>query len=278
MARTIALLTDFGVEDSYVGVMKGVMSRICPTADFIDIMHAIQPQNVPEAALMLMGAYAYFPPETVFLVVVDPGVGSERRPIAARASGYTFVAPDNGVLTYAIQQDIDIQAVFLSNPAYHLETVSQTFHGRDIFAPVAAHLAAGVPLEALGEPLADLVKLAMPRLVVEKHVITGDVVHIDHFGNVVTSIGALDWVDETALRLMPRFGDMNTIRQIEASTTTIEIGETRIYGIQPTYSTVEPGTVLALVGSSGFLEIAVNQGNGAAILGVTIGDRVEVRV
>ena len=276
MVFTIALLTDFGVEDSYVGVMKGVMRGICSKADFIDITHAIQPQNVREAALSLMGAYWYFPSGTIFLVVVDPGVGSVRRPIAVRAGEYTFVAPDNGVLTYTLRQFASFQAVGLENTDYHLATVSQTFHGRDIFAPSAAHLAAGVALAEFGAMLSDLVQLPVPLLAIEENFIVGEVIHIDHFGNIVTSIGSLSWLDEATLALQPRFGEAASSIHLLVKTATVKAGSHVVEGIHTTYSAVEPHQVLGLVGSSGFLELAVNQGDGAARLGAVVGDQVEV--
>ncbi|MEP7294036.1 MAG: SAM-dependent chlorinase/fluorinase, partial [Chloroflexota bacterium] len=191
MIKLIALLTDFGTTDTYVGVMKGVMLGIAPDIQLVDLTHAIQPQNIRQAAFLLLNSYRFFPPETVFLVVVDPGVGSSRRALAVRAGQYTFVAPDNGVLSYVLDELSECQTVELTNPDYQLSGASNTFHGRDIFAPAAAHLAAGVPLDTLGAPVDPPVILPDPSLVVAgKHVI-GEVLHIDHFGSAVTSIGQL---------------------------------------------------------------------------------------
>lgn len=274
---TIALLTDFGLRDSYVGVMKAVMRGICPTADFIDIAHAIQPQNVREGALTLMGAYQYFPRGTVFLVVVDPGVGSTRRPIAVEADGYYFIAPDNGVLSYALS-GVEITCIVeLANATYRLPVVSQTFHGRDIFAPAAAHLAAGVDINQLGPALDKINVLPTPVLSITEERIAGEVIHMDHFGNVVTSIGGWMWLDEQRLRLEPRFGDTMSVCEILANRLEVVINQQRICGAVRTYSAAGPGDLLALIGSSGFLELAVNQGNGALALGAKIGDPVEVR-
>jgi S-adenosylmethionine hydrolase len=204
LGPTIALITDFGIEDSYVGIMKGVMRKICPTADFIDISHSITRQNAREAALTLMNAYRYFPAGTIFLVVVDPGVGSERRPVAVSGDEYFFVAPDNGVLSYTLAELELLQAVSLSKEEYHLELVSQTFHGRDIFSPAAAHLAAGIALSELGEAIEDLQRLPAPELRLLKDRLLGEVTHIDHFGNVVTSIGELIRAGKNTIRLKPR--------------------------------------------------------------------------
>jgi S-adenosyl-L-methionine hydrolase (adenosine-forming) len=278
MTRTVALLTDFGLRDTYVGVMKAVMRRICSTVDFIDISHAIQPQNVREAALALMTAYAYFPLGTVFLVVVDPGVGTKRRLIAAAAGDYCFVAPDNGVLTYALASEPGYKAVELVRPDYRLQPVSQTFHGRDIFAPAAAHLAAGVPLEDFGPAVDALQMLPLPELNIDDHLIRGEVIHIDHFGNIVTSIGEMSWLDEAHLRLTPRFNHAAASIHFTASQVAATIGSERITGIARTYGEVRQGDRLALIGSSGFLELAVNQGNCAAQLNAAVGDRVELRI
>lgn len=273
----IALLTDFGLTDIYVGVMKGVMRAIDPQAQFVDITHAIQPQNVRQAAFALLNSYRYFPEETVFLVVVDPGVGSNRKPIAVQAGKRLFVAPDNGVLSYVLQEMRDAVIVELNNPAYQLETVSSTFHGRDIFAPAAAHLSRGVALLALGTPLLDAVTLPEPRLDVQDGRIGGEVMHIDHFGNVTTSIGSLRWVAPEQLMLNARFGEYASVA-VPAREVTITMGEHEIASIHPTFADVERGEVLAVVESSGYLELAVNQGNCAERLNVSIGDPVEVQI
>ncbi|MAS34340.1 MAG: hypothetical protein CL610_10055 [Anaerolineaceae bacterium] len=277
MSRTIALLTDFGVTDSYVGVMKGVMRRINPTAGFIDITHLIEPQNVRAAALTLMGAVPYFPAGTVFLVVVDPGVGTARQPIAVETPDYMFVGPDNGVLSYVLQSMDVRRTVTLSNAEFQLPVVSQTFHGRDIFAPAAAHLSAGVTLPSLGEAISVLQTFPAPRLVVDDDVIEGEVIYIDHFGNVVTSIGQCRWVESDRLCLEPRFGSQKAV-SFMAGQVTVQLGDAPVQGVARTYGAVEPGQVLALIGSGGFLELAVNQGSGAEKLDARIGDRIELRM
>lgn len=275
MTRTIALLTDFGTEDIYVGVMKGIITRICPDASLIDITHAIQPQNVRQGAFALLNAYTYFPPGTIFLVVVDPGVGSSRRLIAVQAGGYYFVAPDNGVLAYTLSE-LDVQAmVELDNPAYHLDAISQTFHGRDVFSPVAAHLAAGVEITRLGSPLEQLVDYPLPELAIDAAVISGEVLHIDHFGNVITSIGILEWDGAGQLRLSPRLAEGRAIT-LDTSQVVVMLNDQTVRGVMKTYSGTAPGEILATVGSSGYLELAVNQGSCAARLGTMIGDVVKV--
>lgn len=274
----IALLTDFGTTDVYVGVMKGVMLDICPAARLVDLTHAVQPQNIRQGAFVLLNAYHYFPAGTVFLAVVDPGVGSARRPVAVRAGAYTFVAPDNGLLSYVLADTPPDHVVELNNPVYRLTSVSYTFHGRDIFAPAAAHLAAGVSLNAMGTPLEQIVSLPVPLLNVEPDVVRGEVLHLDHFGNAVTSIGLLEWLSAERLRLKPRFGGQATAREIVTGHAEVRLNGQTICGVVPTYSHTHPGDLLAMVGSSGHLEIAVNQGSAAARLGTRIGDAVELRM
>jgi hypothetical protein len=279
MGKTIALLTDFGTHDPYVGVMKGVMRGICPDCDFIDITHNIAPQHVRAAAFNLMNAYDYFPPGTIFLVVVDPGVGSIRLPVAVRTGGYTFIAPDNGVLSYVLGQQDDYEAHVLENPAMRLESVSHTFHGRDIFSPAAAHLAAGADLASVGPAHTDLVRLPLPELTVSGRSITGEVLHIDRFGNIITSIGRMDWLTQERLTLSPMFGD-TSVRAVpvNAPDASVIVHGLTIRSIQRAYSDALRGDVVALVGSSNYLEIAVNQGNAADRLDTAVGDRVEVRL
>lgn len=275
---TIALLTDFGNDDVYVGVMKGVMREIAPQADFIDITHTISPQHVREAAFGLTNAFRYFPKGTVFLVVVDPGVGSLRRPIAIQAGGYTFVAPDNGVLSYALAFADHADAVVLDKPQYHLKNVSQTFHGRDIFAPVTAHLSNGVPLAEVGTPVTDWVALPVPSLDVSPSIIRGEILDIDRFGNLITSIGRLSWVDTTRMTLNPAFGQELFTVPINLNEAEVWLNGQNISTIQRSYSDVRRGEVLALLGSSGYLEISVNQGNAAQRLDVSVGDLVELKL
>lgn len=277
----ITLTTDFGAADGYVGTMKGVILTIAPTARLVDISHHIAPQNVRQAAYVLYTAYPFFPPHTVHLVVVDPGVGSARRAIAVRTPAGAFVGPDNGVLSYVMANENEpVEAIVeLTNPRYQLPRVSHTFHGRDLFAPAAAHLAAGVPIAALGPPVHDPVTLPLPRLDVSHESISGAVLHADRFGNIVTSIGRLSW-NEDALALDPAFrgagGGERT--QFEASRATVVAGKEKLDSIHRTYAQVEPGAILALVGSDGYLEIAVREGSAADRLGLQPGDPITVRI
>lgn len=277
MTTTIALLTDFGLTDSYVGVMKGVIAGIAPDANVIDITHAIPPQDVRAGALALLTSYHFFPPGTIFIVVVDPGVGSTRRPLAAQGDDYTFVAPDNGVLSYVFAESTHVTAVALDNPAYRLPEISQTFHGRDIFAPGGAHLAAGIPLNQIGSPITEWHELERPVLREEGDVITGEVLQIDHFGNVTTSIGRLRWLEDDHFRLTPTFGADVQPRTSLSTRCDVIIHDITIETIQHTYSETYPGAMLALIGSTGFLELSINLGSFADLYNVHIGDPVTLK-
>lgn len=276
----IALLTDFGTRDAYVGTMKGVMVGICPTAQFVDLTHAIAPQNVRQAATTLLTAYRYFPAHTVFLVVVDPGVGTPRAPIAVQTDHGTYVAPDNGVLSYVLAQVQDAHAVTLAYAAYQRDAISETFHGRDIFSPAAAHLASEVPISELGPERDSWTELAPPRLTLAADAIHGEVLHVDHFGNVITSIGTLTWTGETTLTLTPTFGASACAGDsvtLDTAHSHVQIGNHTLSGINRTYGDVSPGELTALVGSTEQLEIGVNQGHAARRLQVQPGDPVTLK-
>ncbi len=275
MSELVALLTDFGTEDVYVGVMKGVMKSIAPDLQFVDISHAIRPQSVRECALALLHSYRYFPQGTVFLVVVDPGVGSKRRPILVQAGGYRFVAPDNGVLAYVLHEIEVEKAVVLDDPHYHRREVSNTFHGRDIFAPAAAYAARGdIIFENFGSPAGELAALPVPQLRIERQRLTGEITHIDHFGNMITSIGRMHWLDDHRITLE----NGETSIQIEAKKAELTIHGQELQGIVRAYHEAPRGTLLAQIDSNGYLEIAINQGNAVKRLDAMIGDEVQVRL
>ncbi len=273
----LTLLTDFGTEDEYVGVMKGVILSIAPEVRLVDLSHRIPPQDVRRAAFLLMNAVHYFPPDTVHLAVVDPGVGTERRPLAVRTPVGTLVGPDNGLFSWVLARVPEWTAVEIREPAYRLPLVSSTFHGRDIFAPAAAHLAAGIPLERLGPPVEDPVWLPPPRLEVHDDAIEGEVLYADRFGNLVTSIGYLERSGD-AVVLVPAFGPGGEWRGFSARAARIGVGTVQLRGIRQTYAEVAAGDLLALVGSNKFLEIAVRQGSAAAALGAVPGTPVTVWV
>ena len=275
MKPTIAILTDFGARDPSVGVMKGVMRTICPAARFIDLSHEIEGHDLRQAAFTLLTGWRWFPPGTIFLVVVDPGVGSERRSLAVAAGGMFFVAPDNGVLSWTLAELHLEQAVVAENTAWHLDSASHTFHGRDVFAPLAAHLACGRTLDDLGPAISDMQQLPAPVLEGRRGALTAEVLHIDHFGNLVTSLGSMRWTDADELRLEPRFGAVAP-GDLPASSLCIRSASHSFEGVRRTYSTVSPGETVAYIGSSGFLEVAVNQGSAASNYGIQVGDRIEV--
>jgi S-adenosylmethionine hydrolase len=277
----ITLTTDFGTADGYIGTMKGVILGIAPKARLVDLSHEVASQNVRQAAFVLLAAYPFFPTHTIHLVVVDPGVGSTRRAIALRTPAGAFVGPDNGVFSYVMAREPVEALVELADPRYRLPCVSHTFHGRDVFAPAAAHVAAGVPIADLGPAVSAPVTLPLPRLEVVATGIVGQVLHIDHFGNVVTSIGRLQWGDDELL-LEPAFGKARCRVQgagcrIVAVNARVEVAGQEVAGVRRAYAHVAPGEALALVGSSGYLEIAVREGSAARTLGVRADDEVVLR-
>lgn len=280
----VTLMTDFGLADGYAGIMHGVIRNICADVAIVDLTHQVSRQDVRGAAYLLYAACPYFPADTVHCAVVDPGVGTARRAVAVETPHGHFVAPDNGVLSYVLARESVTAAVSLTDPHYHLSPVSRTFHGRDVFAPVAAHLACGVPLTALGESVARLVTFPVPGVSVRPDgALRGQVVHVDRFGNLVTSIGRLLWRDDELL-LQPAFSRPRGERGepwsliFAASEAEVHVGGRRIEGIQPTYGAAPPGELLALVGSADHLEIAVAGGSATEALGVGVGEEVILEV
>lgn len=263
----ITLLTDFGTRDEYVGLMKGVILSIHSAATVIDITHQIDPQNLIQAAYAIHSSYGYFPAGSVHLVVVDPGVGSDRSLLALKLQNQYFVAPDNGVLSLLLDEDSVSQLIKITNSEYFLDTVSHTFHGRDIIAPVGAHIARGVKLQQLGDELApaDAIRLTNIRArIADDGRIVGRIVAVDHFGNLISNIDH---------QMMITTGTANQTNRI-----IIQIGSHTIYGIDRTYENGRANTSMALIGSRGYLEIAVPGGNAAQQLNVRSGDRVQVKI
>ncbi len=257
--RVVTLLTDFGIDDPYVGMMKGVMLNINPTIRLIDLTHHIPPQNVRAGAFILAAACSYFPKGTVHLAIVDPGVGTERRLIAARSENYYFVGPDNGIFSLVWNHEKPMEIVSLDNPGYWLEDISTTFHGRDIMAPVAAHISKGVELREFGSSYTPVGKLPWSPVIIEHGKIKGEVIYIDRFGNLVTSIRVRDIPEDS-------FPDRVLIR----------IGKWIIKGISRTYGDASPGSLIALIGSYGYLEIAVTGGSAQEKTGLSWDEPVEV--
>jgi len=278
--NVIGLLTDFGLEDIYVGAMKATILSICPSAQIIDITHAIRPQNVREAAFALLNSYHHFPIGTTFCVVVDPGVGSDRLAIAVNSQQYSFVSPDNGVLSYALaHHGMDYQAVKLENPSYQADTISHTFHGRDIFAPAAAHLSRSPEVfPSLGGTLDRIRSYPLPELSYARQRLIGEVMHIDHFGNIITSIGAFQWKSAEMLTAEAAWGQDFPPLQLNAREAHVTIHSHTVHGISQAYHEVPPGEILAQIDSNGFLEIGANQDDAADRLDVQLGDKVMLRL
>jgi hypothetical protein len=255
----ITLTTDFGLGDDYVGTVKGMILCHCREAIIVDLTHEIEAQNVAAAAMNIAYAYRFFPPGTVHVVVVDPGVGSNRVILALRACGHVFIAPDNGVLTAFFEQDCFEEAFIIKNEKLFAESVSRTFHGRDIMAPVAARLACGLDIAQVGPriPESHCCRIRLPKASLGKE-ITGEIIHVDHFGNLRTSITREDIV------------------RFSRSGIQIKVADIIIDGISPTYSDDKPGEIIALFDSRGHLEIAVNGGSAALALGCNTGNEVVV--
>jgi S-adenosylmethionine hydrolase len=257
----ITLSTDFGWDDPYVGIMKGVILGINPQVCMIDLSHALSHQRLQQAAFMLQSAYAFFPKGSIHLAVVDPGVGGDRRLLAIEGSAHFWVGPDNGLFTMVLKKEPQVKMVHLSNSAFFLKKISFTFHGRDILAPAAAHLSLGVPLEEMGPAISDPVLLTIPEPQIKDEEITGEVLWADHFGNLITNIP-----QEALEKLKP------------GQALTVWVDSQPIREIHQTYSQGRPGNLMALIGSSGYLEIAVNLGRAAEQLGFRPSRTLKVHV
>ena len=262
MARpVVAFLSDFGTRDHYAGTMKGVVLGVCPDATLVDIGHDIPAHDVVSGAFELAACYKYFPAGTIFLVVVDPGVGSSRRGIAAECGDYKFVAPDNGVLSAVFRETPPKKVVELTERKYARATVSRTFEGRDRFAPAAGWLAKGIALVSLGRGIANYHLIDLPKPEIGKSEITGAIVRVDRFGNLISNIDH---------RSFAQLADQGTLA--------ITAGDHDVPRLVATYAEAPPGQVCALFGSTDHLEIAVNAGDAAQALGLGRGARVRVRL
>ncbi len=281
MSAIITLTTDFGLTDAYVAAMKGVILGINPEAKLIDICHTIKPQNIPQAAFVLSTAYRFFPEKTIHLMVVDPGVGTERRAIILRTPLADFVAPDNGVLSYIIEQckavkgrlkgvrsinnlqqrelEPGLEAIAITKPQFWRSPVSPTFHGRDIFAPVAARLSLGIPPADFGEKITSLTVLPLlhPHQAPDGSLV-GHILHIDNFGNLITNIRS------------------ENLPQTE-KTITIQVGNQLIRGLSRTYAEGKEKELLALIGSSDYLEVSLKEGSAADFLNAQVGNEVKIK-
>jgi len=263
LARPIVTLTtDFGTNDHFVGTMKGVILDLEPDAEIIDISHAVQAFDVLDAALTLAQAYSYFPPATVHVVVVDPGVGTARRPIIVTGDRHLFVAPDNGVLSMVYDREERVSVRHVTAEHYFLQPRSNTFHGRDIFAPIAAYLAKGVDPARFGNEISDYVRFAAPRpKAINEHALRGVVLKVDRFGNLVTNI-------------TPQ--DLPALFEAKPRSFKITVGKGQATRMGASYADGAPGEVFAILGSMGFLELAANRGSAYQLLGAGKGSEVDV--
>lgn len=257
----ITLTTDFGLSDHFVGVMKGVILGIQPTARLIDISHGIRPYDIADGAFTIAQAYRYFPKKTIHVIVVDPGVGSARRPILAEMAGQYFIAPDNAVLSMVMAREKAARVRHITAEKYFLHPVSRTFHGRDIFSPVAAHLGAGVTPAKFGPRIDDYVRASFDQPVpTGKHVWTGTILKADHFGNLATNF------------------HIDHFPSIRTHAFSVRIGPQSISRLALTFSECAPGELFVVVGSSGYLEIAVSEGSAAMLLGCSAVSPVELTI
>ena len=256
----ITLTTDFGLHDEYVGTVKGVILCTCREAVIVDLTHAIEPQNIVAAAMSIGASFRFFPGGTLHMVVVDPGVGSNRRILAVRSAGHLFLAPDNGVLTPMLSEDNFQEAFQVNNRDLFAAAISASFHGRDIMAPVAAGLACGMDISLVGPPLSrqQCCRIPLPTATHADGSILGEIIHIDHFGNLRTSIKAADLAGFSGKKLQ------------------ILVGGHTLNTVSSRYSETEKGTIVALIDSQNHLEIAVNSGNAALMLGCHEGDGIMV--
>jgi len=254
----ISLLTDFGTQDAFVGIMKGVILGINPAVALVDLSHEVPPQDVIAGALILRSAVAFFPPQTIHVAVVDPGVGSTRRALLIETRNAFFIGPDNGLLSLAAPAETVVRIIQLTNVEYFLAARSHTFHGRDVFAPVAAYLSLGRAPEHFGPAVCTMERLTLPRVEYSRTGLTGSVIYSDRFGNLITNIAEAD------------------LRPFSKENLLVSIDTVQIHGVVASYAAVEIGAPAALINSWGMLEIAVRNGSAARHFGVPSGHRVHL--
>lgn len=257
----ISLITDFGLQDNFVGVIKAVILKINPQVTLVDICHGIKPQNILEAAFLLRSAFSFFPKNTVHLVVVDPGVGTERRKILIKTKNYFFIAPDNGVLSLALKEEPLLKIIEITNDRYFLKPVSNTFHGRDIFAPVCAYVSRGEDIQKFGKTIGSFKGLELPRVKVSSQELVGEIIYIDRFGNLVSNI------------------EKQTLEGfIKNKRFKICIADKTIEKLASNYAEGSPHEPIALIDSFNYLEIALNCSRAADYLGVNIGSHLKIKL
>ncbi|MCP4023068.1 MAG: SAM-dependent chlorinase/fluorinase [Desulfobacteraceae bacterium] len=245
LRKNIALLTDFGLKDIFAGVLKGVISSICPNARIIDVTHQVMPQDIEHASFLLLTAYRFFPKDTVFCVVVDPGVGSNRKAICIKTKDYYFIGPDNGLLWQAAKANNIEKIIHLTNEAYFLNTISATFHGRDIFAPCAAHICCGVPVDDLGPPLQEPVVYEFSPIERKSNILILSIIHIDRFGNVTLNIS------------------QEAFEPFQKQGFCLEINHYPVTSIYDTYAAAPKNELFVIAASNGFMEISLKNENAA---------------
>ncbi len=279
-APLIAILTDFGTQDPYAGILKGVITSLAPGVPMVDLPHEIPPGDVCRAAFHIWQSAPFFPPETIFLAVVDPGVGTSRRPMVLQAEGEPsstnrwFVGPDNGLFTFILRENF--RAWTIVNPEYMLPDPSKTFHGRDIFAPAAAHLANGVPGASFGPAIKDPVRLARPRLErSQPGELTGEILFADKFGNLLTSLGRFERLEESELKFKSWIPGLESFN-LKAKNMQVKLPDGSLLPLVNTFSEIIPGKCAVLIGSSGLLEIVSNQISAATLLKLQPGEIIRL--
>jgi hypothetical protein len=262
--QIITLLTDFGTADIFVGSMKGVILGINPQAQVVDLSHEVPPHDIRAGAFRLHSAVRYFPPGTIHVAVVDPGVGSERRPLLVFTAEQYFLAPDNGLLSYVLDLELDVEIRELTAKQFFLGSIGSTFHGRDIFAPVAAWLSRGEPIESFGPLVETIVQFEVRRPVQKDGTLIGEVQHIDRFGNLITNI------TNENLRELAGLDFHEAVH--------VRVGHTEVKGLLRCYADASPGSLSALINSDGWLELFCNQARADTLAKAAVGERVEVWV
>lgn len=274
----IVILTDFGTEDPFVGIMKGVISKIVPNIRIIDLSHSIPPGDIKRAAIAIWMSKPYFPDNAIFLAVIDPGVGTPRRGIVIVNDHHRYVGPDNGLFTFVLEDSSQFWE--LRDNKYQLPNPGATFHGRDIFAPAAAHLVRGVKGSEFGPAVSDVVRLSDPRFLYEKNSIQGEVLFADHFGNLLTSLGQFSFIAGSEYRLDPWIQSASSsFSEIKVSMerAQLELPDGRLLFWVSTFADIQPDDCAVLVGSSGLMEIAANRSRAVEILGLSEGDLITLR-
>jgi S-adenosylmethionine hydrolase len=277
-APLIAILTDFGNHDPFVGIIKGVIATLAPNLPTVDLTHEIPPGDIRRAAVHLWQAVSYFPAGAVFLVVVDPGVGTSRRSMVLRfeagssSNHYWFVGPDNGLITFIARRMFE--AWEITNPAYMLPGLSKTFHGRDIFAPAAAYLANGVPGPDFGPAIPNPEQLALPELkYTSPSTLAGEILHADTFGNLLTSLGRFERLENGNTRFIPWLPGLEE-KIISSQGQVIRLTDGRLLSMSETFGEIPKGNCAALIGSSGLIELASNQASAADLLKLQSGEHI----